>query len=78
MVVTGVGFYAGDLFVLLALSQILTFADMLQLKISDLNDALELKAENRALVAVGAPINEEDRRQYLLIEVIKWHQLFTQ
>ncbi|XP_016993967.1 putative odorant receptor 83c [Drosophila takahashii] len=77
MVVQGVGFYAGDLFVFLGLTQILTFADLLQLKINELNDALELKAENRALVTVGAQIKGEELRQYLLIEVIKWHQLFT-
>ncbi|XP_017082086.2 putative odorant receptor 83c [Drosophila eugracilis] len=77
MVVQGVGFYAGDLFVFLGLTQILTFADMLQLKIDELNQALEQKADNRAQVRVGARIYGEEKRQYLLLEVIKWHQLFT-
>ncbi|XP_052836182.1 putative odorant receptor 83c [Drosophila gunungcola] len=77
MVVQGVGFYAGDLFVFLGLTQILTFADVLQLKINELNDALEHKAENRALAAIGGQIQGEDMRQHLLLEVIKWHQLFT-
>ncbi|XP_017130585.1 putative odorant receptor 83c [Drosophila elegans] len=77
MVVQGVGFYAGDLFVFLGLTQILTLGDVLQLKINELNDALEHKAENRALVAIGGQIQGEEMRQHLLLEVIKWHQLFT-
>ncbi|XP_044313014.1 putative odorant receptor 83c [Drosophila rhopaloa] len=77
IVVTGVGFYAGDLFVFLGLTQILTFADILQIKINEFNNALEQKAEIRALVAVGGRINGEEKRQHLLLEVIKWHQLFT-
>ncbi|XP_017046611.2 putative odorant receptor 83c [Drosophila ficusphila] len=77
MVVQGVGFYAGDLFVFLGLTQILTFADMLQLKINELNEALEQKAEIRALMPVGGEIKGGDKRQHLLLEVIRWHQLFT-
>ncbi|XP_039493010.1 putative odorant receptor 83c [Drosophila santomea] len=78
MVVTGVGFYAGDLFVFLGLTQILTFADMLQLKVNELNDTLKQKAETRVLVPVGASVKGESNRQRLLLEVIKWHQLFTE
>ncbi|KAH8383652.1 hypothetical protein KR009_009824 [Drosophila setifemur] len=75
--VAGFGFYAGDLFVLLGLTQILTFADMLQLKIDMLNEELEQKGEKRALKEVGQRIEGEEKRHKLLIDVIKWHQLFT-
>ncbi|EDW24263.1 GL23486 [Drosophila persimilis] len=75
--VAGCGFYAGDLFVLLGLSQIFAFADILQLKVDDLNAALDRKTEARALVSLGATITGEERRQELLLDVIKWHQLFT-
>ncbi|EDV43741.1 uncharacterized protein Dana_GF18630 [Drosophila ananassae] len=75
--VRGFGFYAGDLFVMLGLTQILTFSDILNLKIKDLNSVLSLKAEKRVLLPVGAPIEGEEERQRLLIEMIKWHQLFT-
>ncbi|EDV47985.1 putative odorant receptor 83c [Drosophila erecta] len=78
MVVQGVGFYSGDLFVFLGLTQILTFADMLQVKVEELNEALEQKAEARALVQVGAPIGGAENRQRLFLDVIKWHQLFTE
>ncbi|XP_043656579.1 putative odorant receptor 83c [Drosophila teissieri] len=78
MVVQGVGFYSGDLFVFLGLTQILTFADILQIKVKELNDALEQKAEDRLLVQVGASIKGAPNRQRLLLEVIKWHQLFTE
>jgi len=78
MLVQGVGFYSGDLFVFLGLTQILTFADMLQVKVKELNDALEQKAEYRALVRVGASIDGAENRQRLLLDVIRWHQLFTE
>lgn len=77
MVACGVGYYAGDLFVILGLAQIITFADLLQLKIDELNEALEHKAESRALLAVGSQIEGDERRLHLLLEVIRWHQLFT-
>ncbi|KAH8347033.1 hypothetical protein KR059_004443 [Drosophila kikkawai] len=77
MVVGDVGFYGGDLFVFLGLTQIITFADMLQLKIDELNEALELKAISRELSAVGVQIGGEKYRLQLLLDVIKWHQLFT-
>ncbi|KAH8341750.1 hypothetical protein KR074_010427 [Drosophila pseudoananassae] len=75
--VRGFGFYAGDLFVMLGLTQILTFSDILKLKIKELNSVLKLKEEKRALLPVGAQIGGEEDRQRLLIEMIKWHQLFT-
>ncbi|KAH8288358.1 hypothetical protein KR054_001593 [Drosophila jambulina] len=77
MVVSAVGFYGGDLFVFLGLTQILTFADLMQLKIDELNEALEEKAALRALIPVGFQIEGEQKRHHLLLEVIKWHQLFT-
>ncbi|SPP80229.1 putative odorant receptor 83c [Drosophila guanche] len=77
MGVAGCGFYAGDLFVLLGLTQILTFADILQLKVDELNAALDRKTASRALVSVGADIEGEEQRLKLLLDVIKWHQLFT-
>ncbi|KAH8243638.1 hypothetical protein KR032_009041 [Drosophila birchii] len=77
MVVTAVGFYAGDLFVFLGLTQILTFADLMQLKVDELNDSLEDKAKSRAALPVGFQIAGEEERHFLLLEIIKWHQLFT-
>ncbi|KAH8251831.1 hypothetical protein KR038_009169 [Drosophila bunnanda] len=78
MVVTAVGFYGGDLFVFLGLTQILTFADLMQLKIDELNESLEDKAQSRALLPVGSQIAGEEKRHHLLLEIIKWHQLFTE
>lgn len=63
---------------MLGLTQILTFSDILKLKIKDLNIVLSLKAEKRVLLPVGAPIGGEEERQRLLLEMIKWHQLFTE
>ncbi|KAH8361689.1 hypothetical protein KR200_002804 [Drosophila serrata] len=77
MVVTAVGFYGGDLFVFLGLTQILTFADLMQIKIDELNESLEEKAQSRALLPVGFQIKGEEKRHHLLLEIIKWHQLFT-
>ncbi|XP_017016689.2 putative odorant receptor 83c [Drosophila kikkawai] len=77
LVVTVVGFYAGDLFVFLGLTQILTFADLLQLKVDELNESLEEKAKLREMLPVGFQIRGEEERHHLLLEVIKWHQLFT-
>ncbi|KAH8347034.1 hypothetical protein KR059_004444 [Drosophila kikkawai] len=77
LVVTVVGFYAGDLFVFLGLTQILTFADLMQLKVEELNESLEEKAKLREMLPVGFQIRGEEERHHLLLEVIKWHQLFT-
>ncbi|KAH8347032.1 hypothetical protein KR059_004442 [Drosophila kikkawai] len=77
LIIGGVGFYVGDTFVFLGLTQIITFADMMQLKIDELYEALELKAKSRELLPVGVQIGGEKYRLQLLLEVIKWHQLFT-
>ncbi|EDW84627.2 uncharacterized protein Dwil_GK14212 [Drosophila willistoni] len=76
--VAGFGFYAGDLFVLLALTQILTFADILQVKVNKLNESLKGKSAKRAEMAqVGALVEGEYERHTILLEVVKWHQEFT-
>ncbi|KAH8419238.1 hypothetical protein KR222_011832, partial [Zaprionus bogoriensis] len=66
MVLAGIGFYAGDMMGCLALMQILTFADILQLKSRDLNATLD-RGKSIAAVRVHAQ----------LVDFIKWHQLFT-
>ncbi|XP_064535167.1 putative odorant receptor 83c [Drosophila montana] len=74
-VVGGLGFYTGDLLVLLALVQILTFAHILQLKANALNDALNYKEQSRYEAQVGG--YADIGTQSLLLDLIKWHQLFT-
>ncbi|KAH8288682.1 hypothetical protein KR054_007731 [Drosophila jambulina] len=77
LILGGVGFYGGDLFVFLGLTQIITFADLMQLKIDELNETLEHKAKSREALEVSVQIGGEKNRLHLLLEVIKWHQLFT-
>ncbi|XP_023170925.1 putative odorant receptor 83c [Drosophila hydei] len=74
-VVGGVGFYLGDMLVLLALIQIQTFADIFQLKASALNDALDRKEQSRYVSNVGEYIDFDV--QALLMDLINWHQLFV-
>ncbi|KAH8295211.1 hypothetical protein KR018_008787, partial [Drosophila ironensis] len=76
--VSGFGFYAGDLYVLLGLAQISTFSDILQLKILELNAVLEEKSQKRAVLPVGGQIPGEEERVHLVMDVIKWHQEFTE
>ncbi|XP_030556955.1 putative odorant receptor 83c [Drosophila novamexicana] len=73
-VVGGIGFYMGDLLVLLALVQILTFAHILQIKANVLNDALNHKEQSRIEAQVGG--YADNGIQSLLLDLIKWHQLF--
>lgn len=75
-VVGGVGFYLGDMLVLLALIQIQTFADIFQLKASALNDALDRKEQSRYVSNVGEYIDFDV--QALLMDLINWHQLFVE
>ncbi|EDW64470.2 uncharacterized protein Dvir_GJ22402 [Drosophila virilis] len=74
-VVGGLGFYTTDLLVLLALVQILTFAHILQLKANVLNDALNRKEQSRYEAQVGG--YADNGIQSLLLDLIKWHQLFV-
>ncbi|TDG49935.1 hypothetical protein AWZ03_003711 [Drosophila navojoa] len=74
-VVGGIGFYLGDMLVLLALIQIRTYADIFQLKATALNDALERKEQSRYVCSVGQ--YEDFNIQALLMDLIDWHQLFV-
>nr|AYD60363.1 odorant receptor 83c1 [Drosophila mojavensis]AYD60367.1 odorant receptor 83c1 [Drosophila mojavensis]AYD60370.1 odorant receptor 83c1 [Drosophila mojavensis] len=74
-VVGGIGFYLGDMLVLLALNQIQTFADIFQLKATALNDALERKEQSRYVCSVGE--YKDFNIQALLMDLINWHQLFV-
>lgn len=78
MFIAGVGFYAGDLMGCLALMQILTYSDILQIKIDELNAVLDQKVEARRTAIVGATFDGNDELQKRLLESIKWHQWFTE
>ncbi|KAH8359091.1 hypothetical protein KR093_004252, partial [Drosophila rubida] len=77
MIISAIGFYVGDMLVTLVLTQILTFADILVIKVSQLNKVLALKAEARLTSLVGAPYANENDVEIHLIDTIKWHQLLT-
>ncbi|EDV99344.1 GH13800 [Drosophila grimshawi] len=71
----GLFFYMGDLMVLLSLMQILPFAHIFQLKAAALNDALHHKEQSRYLATVGVFVDTDV--DVLLLDLINWHQLFT-
>lgn len=77
MVLAGIGFYAGDMMGCLALMQILTFADIFQLKANALNAALDRKEKARANACLDIVHAGSDEVQQQLLDFIKWHQLFT-
>ncbi|KAH8312228.1 hypothetical protein KR044_009877, partial [Drosophila immigrans] len=78
MIIAGVGFYAGDMIGIIALTQIITFADILVIKANQMNEVLALKAEAREAALVLAPYDKDDEVQRQLVDTIKWHQLFTE
>ncbi|KAL7729409.1 hypothetical protein ACLKA6_008973 [Drosophila palustris] len=78
MIIAGVGFYAGDSMGCLALMQILTYSDILQVKVNELNAVLDKKVEARRTALVGAAFAGDDELQKRLLESIKWHQWFTE
>lgn len=77
MVLAGLGFYAGDMMGCLALMQILTFADIFQLKARALNEVLDRKEKARPTAPMGVQYAGADEVQLQLLDFIKWHQLFT-
>lgn len=77
MMLAGLGLYSGDMMGCLALMQILTFADIFQLKARALIEVLELKEKARPAARIGAQYAGADVVQMQLLDFIKWHQLFT-
>ncbi|ALC46419.1 Or83c, partial [Drosophila busckii] len=77
MFVAGNGFYAGDLYVLGGLTQILTLAHIFRIKAHKLNAALERKSQARRAARVGALIEGDEQLYSLLLDLILWHKEFT-